>query len=265
MTARHTQRCDLRHNSARALPCPCVPRLWLAANTDLKLQSAQSCLRSTPLPPRMANTCVQSQSPAMLRQMPHSTGPAAKHQMLAPVLWQASASAERGSRARKSHVPALLKGRLSSKVSVGDRGQRTAGSSSVGMAHPVLSGLEAPPPRRVCQDCNLFAYVSRGILLNLWALVCRDYSIAVSGRLPMGLGPLPLRDAVAAVWPKRFATPSAMRKVVRGGMVLVNGSVARLDRCELGCIPSNRPCFLTSKPESMSPVVQHFGGSDSKF
>ena len=44
--------------------------------------------------------------------------------------------------------------------------------------------------------------------------------------------PLLVRDAIAALWPERFQTASAARKVIRSGMVLVSGSVARTNRCE---------------------------------
>ncbi len=46
--------------------------------------------------------------------------------------------------------------------------------------------------------------------------------------------PLLVRDAIAALWPERFQTASAARKVIRSGMVLVSCSVARTDRREHG-------------------------------
>ena len=77
----------------------------------------------------------------------------------------------------------------------------------------------------------------------------RDYGVMASAQLPATSGPLLVRDAVAALWPDRFPTASAVRKVVRCGLVLVNGDVARLDRCGVAAATSQcmqvvhrRPC-----------------------
>jgi len=80
------------------------------------------------------------------------------------------------------------------------------------------------------QRCS--ASCARVIAVPYRSCTCRDYSVTASAQMPGTGEPLLVRDVIAALWPERFQTASAARKVIRSGMVLVSGSVARTGRCK---------------------------------